>query len=308
MELLHVALIVLLGFGGVVGELRPSSTGPVASDLLTVAGPVDVETDGVHGDSVEDGDGESGVAEVLGPGAELDVGAEGGGGLAVPPVDEVVEGMGGGGLVLALLHLAEAYVVDDEQVGRGPALEPAFVGGVGQAGVEVVQEVDAAGVAHRHPGLAAAQGDGLEDVALAGAALPGEDEVLLATDEVEAGELEDDGLVELGLEGEVEGLERLAFGQAALVDAALDAPLDLVGGLGAEDVIEQRAGAGLLLRGPGEVLVEVLEGVGQPEDFEVLPESFGEIAGAWGSLPSGHGASCAACAVGRRSYSSRSRR
>jgi hypothetical protein len=74
------------------------------------------------------------------------------------------------GLVLALLHLAEVDVVDDQEIGCGPSLEAALVGGVGEPGVEVVEEVDAAGVADRHLGLAAAQGDGLEDVTLASAA------------------------------------------------------------------------------------------------------------------------------------------
>lgn len=209
----------------------------------------------------------------------------------MPAVDEIEEGVGGGGLVLALLHLAEADVVHDQEVRSSPALEAALVGGVGEPGVEVVEEVDAAGVADGHLRLAATQGDGLEDVTLPGAALSCDDQVLFAPSEVEAGDLHDESLVELGLKREVEGLERLALGQAALVDAALDAPLELVGGLGAEDVVEERARRRLLLGGPGEVLVEVFEGVGQPDDVEVLPEPIGEVAGAWGSLASGHEAS-----------------
>ena len=42
---------------------------------------------------------------------------DGGGDAAVPSIDEVVEGVRGGGLVAALLDLAEADVVDDEQLG-----------------------------------------------------------------------------------------------------------------------------------------------------------------------------------------------
>jgi len=80
--------------------------------VLAVAGAVDVETDGIHGGAVEDGRGQGGIAEVAAPGGELDVGAEGGGGVAVTPVDQVEEGVSGGGLVVALFDLAEADVVD----------------------------------------------------------------------------------------------------------------------------------------------------------------------------------------------------
>ena len=65
----------------------------------------------------------------------------------MPAVEEVEEGVGGGGLVVALLDLAEADVVDDEQVGAGPCLEALGVGAVGEAGMEIVEEVDGAGVA-----------------------------------------------------------------------------------------------------------------------------------------------------------------
>jgi hypothetical protein len=48
----------------------------------------------------------------------------------------------------------------------------------------------------------------------------------VAADEVEPCEFEDDGLVERGLEVEVEGFERLALLEAAALDAAVDALLD----------------------------------------------------------------------------------
>jgi hypothetical protein len=127
--------------------------------------------------------------------------------------------VGGGRFVGALLDLAETDVVDDQEVGAGPALEPARVGAVGEAGVEVVEQVDAAGVAHADALLAGAQPEGLEDVALAGPVGAGDHEVVVPVHEVEPGELEHEVLVEAGLEGPVEGLERLALDEAALVDA-----------------------------------------------------------------------------------------
>jgi len=65
--------------GGVVRDLGAPAGGAVTCDFLAIAGAVDVDADGVHGDAVEDGDGEGGIAEIAAPGGELDVGGEGGG-------------------------------------------------------------------------------------------------------------------------------------------------------------------------------------------------------------------------------------
>jgi hypothetical protein len=70
--------------------------------------------------------------------------------------------------------------------------------------VEVVEQVDAASVAQANALLAGAPAERLEQVALAGAGIAGDDEVVVAAHEVEPCELEDDGLVERGLEVEVE--------------------------------------------------------------------------------------------------------
>ncbi len=153
-------------------------------------------------------------------------------------IDQVVEGVGGGRLVGALLHLAEADVVDDEQVGAGPSLEALGVRPVREASMQVVEEVDAARVAHAEALLARAKSEGLEDVALAGAGLAGDHEVVLATDEVEAPELEHERLVESGLEGPVEGLECLALDEPAGDDSSLDALRQSLRSLEAEDAFE----------------------------------------------------------------------
>ena len=62
-------------------------------DVLSVAGPVDVDANGVHRETVEDRGGEGGIAEKASPVAESDVGGDRGGDLAVTAVDEVVEGL-----------------------------------------------------------------------------------------------------------------------------------------------------------------------------------------------------------------------
>src|SRR5207248_1422040 len=157
-------------------------------------------------------------------------------------------------------------------------LEALGVGAVGEARVEIIEEIDAAGVAYGELLLAGAQAQGHEDVALAGAALAGEDEVLLATDEAEAGELQDEGLVEGGLEGPVEGAEGLALAEPTCRDAALDAALQLEGGFRREHAQEKGAGCRLVRKREAEVLVEDREGVVQAEEREVSSELLDEIA------------------------------
>jgi hypothetical protein len=238
----------------------------------------------------------------------------------VSTIDEVVQGVRGGGLVGTLLDLAEADVVDDEERGARPALEAASIGTIGEAGVEIVEQIDAANVAHANPLLACAQGEGLEEVTLAGAVVAGDHEVVVAADEVEAGELEHEGLVETGLEVPVEGFEGLALDEPAGVDASGDALLELVRRLDAEDVLEEGGRAGALAGGPREPLIELVERAGQSEEVEMSPES-GEDGVVGGLAPvSRLGSGCAAslghgvvsCArdrevSGRRSYWVRSR-
>jgi len=291
-------------------------------NVLAVARAIDVDPERVHGEPVEDGGGERGVAEVLAPVAELDVGRHRGRGATVPAIDQVVEGVGGGRLVAVFLDLAKAYVVNDQERRARPALEATSVGAIGEAGVKVVEEIDAAGIAHVESLLARAQGEGLEDVTLAGAVVAGDHEVIMPAHEVEACELEHERPIEAGLKVPVECLEGLALDQPAAVDAPSDPLLELVGGLEAQDVLEERGGAGALVGGPREELVELVARAGQPEEFEVPSEPRDDgVVVAWSAvslLGSGRVASLGHAGVswvrdrdaevrGRRSYSVRSR-
>ena len=257
-----------------------SGLGALLGHVLAVAGPVDVDAQSVHGQAVEDGHGNGGVAEVTPPVAEGDIGGDGGGEPAMAAVDEIEEGVSGGGLIVPLSHLAEPDIVDDEQVRARPGLEAAGVRRIGEAGVQVVEEVDAPGIPDRELLLAGAKSEGLEQVALAGAALAGDHEVVVASHEVEAAKLPEEGLVEPGLEVPVESFEGLALVQAAGVDASTDAGLQLRGDLDAQDVLEQSGGARALAQGPGEQVVELAEGMGQSEEEAVLPESLDDGVGA----------------------------
>src|SRR5437016_1796712 len=110
----------------------------------------------------------------------------------MPLVEQVVEHVRGGGFVVALLDLTEADIIDDEQLGRGPAPQPFVVSVVRDACVEIVDQIDAAGVTDRELLLASAERERLQDVALPGAVLAREDQVLLASYEVEAREFHDE--------------------------------------------------------------------------------------------------------------------
>src|ERR1035438_630409 len=181
-------------------------------------------------------------------------------------IDEVVEGVRGGRLVAALFDLPETDVIDDEQGGGCPGLEPACVRAIGESCMEVVEQIDAAGVAHADPLLARAEAERLEDVTLAGAGLARDDEIVASSNEVESGELEDQRFVELGLEIPIEGFERLSFHEATDMDASRDALLEFARGLEAEDALEQGRGAGALAGRPGESLVELGECERQSEE------------------------------------------
>jgi hypothetical protein len=75
------------------------------------------------------------------------------------------------------------------------------------------------------------------------------------------------------LESPVEGFERLAFRQTAGDDTSLDALRQSLGRFESEDVLEQRGHCGALARRPRERFVELCEGDGQSEDFEVSAQS-----------------------------------
>jgi len=238
-------------------------------DVLAIARSDDVDANRVHREAVEDGGGQGGVAEVAAPVAERDIGGDGSRCVAVSTIDEIVERVRGGGLFGAPLDLAEAHVVNDQERRTSPALEVTSVGAVSETRMEIVDQVDAPGVAHVDPLLARAQGKGLEDVTLAGAVVAGDHEVVVATDEVEAGELEHEGLIEGGLKVPVERLECLSLEESTGVDAPGDALLELVGGFEAEDVLEERRGARALVGSPRKQLIELDERAGQSEEFDV---------------------------------------
>lgn len=191
-----------LGLGG----LLLWGLGALLGDVLSVARSGDVDADGVHDDAIEDGGGDDGVAEVLAPFAQLDIGGDGDGGVGVSAIDEVVQGVGGSRFVVAFPQVAQTDIIDDQKLRPGPGSEAPGIGAVGKSCVEVIEEIDATGIAHGEALLAGTQPEGFEDVTLSSTWFASDDDVFFAPDEVESGEFQDGALVERRLKGPVEGL------------------------------------------------------------------------------------------------------
>src|ERR1700759_5780544 len=61
-----------------LGLLDATAGGALVGDMLAIARAIDVDPERMHGESVEDGGGEGGVAEVLAPVGARDVGRQSG--------------------------------------------------------------------------------------------------------------------------------------------------------------------------------------------------------------------------------------
>jgi len=210
-----------LGVGRVGGRLAGAQAGKV----LAVAGAVDVEADGGHGEAVEDGGGDGGVTEVLSPGAELEVGGDGGGAELVPAINQIPEHMGRGRGVAMGGDLAEA----DEFAGYGFSARDAGevvvfvqVAGLGAALAQPVLELLARRVGDvlvEGPGLGGALEDprdrGVIEGAVALGVAQGSEQIVgpvaLAQPEDLAGVV--GGVEELGA---LEALEDVPYGRAWL--------------------------------------------------------------------------------------------
>jgi len=106
--------------------------------------------------------------------------------------------------------------------------------------VQVIEQVDAACIADGEAALTGTQDERLEQVALAGAGLAREDEVVSAAYEVEGSELEDETAVELGWKGKSKASRVFFLLEPAAGEATRDALLELACSLLAEDAFEER--------------------------------------------------------------------
>ena len=149
-----------------------------------------------------------GVTEELPPVVDRTIRGEHRRGPFVAPHDQLEEVLGRG-----VGQLAHAEVVDDEQ-GHAGQLRQVVLAGLGQGRLgELLEEGVGFAVDDAVALLDRGAADGLSQVALPRAGRADEQSVLALGDEAGGGELEDEGTVDLLVEGEVEAVER-AFGVA----------------------------------------------------------------------------------------------
>jgi hypothetical protein len=235
-------------------------------------GPVISTKWGPVGQPIERGRGEQRLAEEVRPLGPVAVRGQQNGGLLIAFVDDVVEVLGAG-----RAEGLQAEIVKDQQGGAGVAGEAVLVGAVGAAPGEVAEHLVGG---HAEDLIAAATGfvgEGLRHVALAHAGRAVHQDRFMARDELTGGEVKDLGLVELGVEAEVEAFEGLGGIEGGAAQAqperALGAALDLVLQERGEEVDE----GGLLLDGLTIPDVERLEDAGQAQGAEHWGELMGQF-------------------------------
>jgi hypothetical protein len=190
----------------------------------------------------------------------------------VPHGEESKELIGLGGLEAEISEL-----VDHDDVEARPTLEEALRAAVG---LRLKESIDEILRIDEQPGLAAdesAQKDRFSEVTFSCACLAAEDDVGAVVKAPELSELEDDTLVEGGLEAEIEALERRSIGEAGVLDAivggAVNSGDELLIGKSEEE--SRKAGPGLL--GTEEMLIENLCHALEPEREETCSELLARI-------------------------------
>lgn len=232
------------------------------------AGAFDVDQDGVMDETVNDSRCGDGVAQIIAELLEIDVGGDECGGLAIAAFDDLEEE--GGVACVVLFEAIEPELVNEENVGRGIEFELLGETLVGESGEQVGEHVGGGGVAAAIELLAADEKKGFGQMALTGAGVAGQDEPLLAGYEVQGGEFEDLGLVEAGLEVEVEVRQELTFDEARLLDATFDAALGARVDLDGEEPFQELCGRQRVLSRVGEFGVKDLPDFAQFQREEVV--------------------------------------
>ena len=172
------------------------------------------------GQPVEQRAGEAFVAEDLGPILEGLVGGDDKAPAFVGAADDFEEEFSAGlreGVIAELIeHKQVAFVEPGHQ-----ALEQAFFPGLEQLGDEGRDREEAYALTLHTSGVS----EGSGDVGLARAGIAEQQDVLVTVEVLAAHEFEDQGLVEAGLSGEVEGVQGLEDGERGRLDAALGGAL-----------------------------------------------------------------------------------
>ena len=212
---------------------------------------------GAMNDAIQHGHRQLGVAEVFGPGVEVDVGHQGGADALAAGVDDLVPQAGCLRTEAAFDAVEPEFVNDQKAEFRVEA--DAFVDGlVGQGGGEVFEEFAAGNVMDALFEHASGQADALDQSAFAQAGLAREDHVLAAADEVALGQGFDlhtwDGWVEIP----VEGAQRQGLTEVGFLDEPFDAALASRTGLIGEEALQELQVRAAVLFGVGQSGVELL--------------------------------------------------
>src|SRR5437867_4631126 len=225
--------------------------------------PLEDEDLGVMEEAIEGGPGEERVVEKRRPLLERAVRGDDEGAALVALADDLVE-------VHRLLALegTEAEIVDDQQVRAREAGETAVEGGVRPRRAELGEELVRRGVEDAVAGDAGAVAERLGEVALPDAGLTDEADVLPARDEGAGGELQDLGLRDRRVEGEVEVLDGLRVLEARAAEAHVEllrlAAFHLVG----EEPVEEFARRERVVGGLADAEIEGLEDTREAELLE----------------------------------------
>ena len=202
------------------------------------------------GEAIEERGRHLGVAEDAGPFAEGEVGGDDDGGLLVEPADQVEEELAAG---LGKGQIAE--FVEDDEVLSGQVVGHAALAAGPALGLELVDEIDDVEEAAAGTVADAGAGNGDGEMGLAGAGAADQDDVALVSEELAAGEVADQGLVDRRIV-EDEVIEVLGQRQLGGGDLVLDRAGLLLGDLGGEQVADDALRLVLALDGSGDDLVE----------------------------------------------------
>ena len=201
-------------------------------------------------EAIEESGRHLGVAEDAGPFAEGKVGGDDDGGLLVEPADQVEEELTAG---LGKGQIAE--FVEDDEVLSGQVAGHAALSAGAALGLELVDQIDDVEEAAAGAVADAGTSNGDGEMGLAGSGTADQDDVALVSEELAAGEVAHQGLVDRCV-GEGEVFEVLGQRQFGGGDLVLDRAGLLLGDLGGEQVTDDALRLVLALDGGGDDLVE----------------------------------------------------
>ena len=210
-----------------------------ARSLGSVTATGDLQYDGSVDDAVQKCHREWRVAEVIGPGVEVDVGGQRCRASAVAGVDHLKQQVRSLRRFRAF-DVVEAEFVDDQQVESRPVPQTFRQRLICQTRGEIGQQVGTGCISYAQTLRTEAAAHRLQETAFSHAALTHHDQVLVTTDEFAAGQFFDLNAVDgFGVELPVELFERLRFLEACVADATFDAAFPASSGLFSDQQTEE---------------------------------------------------------------------